>query len=91
MASDNIRLLDHLAIDSVIVMEHSLGTAVAYYMAAAYPGRVRGCVAVDPYHNQPVEMRDTFVGGFDVDGGRAMVDWFRGYCYLGMEGNPPPE
>ncbi|WP_411678008.1 alpha/beta fold hydrolase [Caproicibacter sp.] len=47
MAEDTVRLMDHLQISSAIVVGHSMGGAVAGYLAAKYPARVKALAILD--------------------------------------------
>lgn len=46
-ASDAIALMDHLGIDSVILVGHSMGGHIAGYLAATYPERVKALALLD--------------------------------------------
>ncbi|KAK4211863.1 alpha/beta hydrolase protein [Rhypophila decipiens] len=92
LAHDQIRLLDHLSIsesEKVLVIGHSLGSTISYYLYTTFPDRVKGLVTIDPFHNQTNEMRDPIVGMFDSDGEYTLVEWFTKYGYIDM--SPPPE
>ncbi|MFF6774446.1 alpha/beta fold hydrolase [Streptomyces sp. NPDC012637] len=45
--SDALALMDHLGLDRVALLGHSLGAVNAYHLAAAHPGRVGALVATD--------------------------------------------
>ncbi|MFJ6935174.1 alpha/beta fold hydrolase [Streptomyces sp. NPDC101132] len=45
--ADLLALLDHLGLDRVVALGHSLGGINAYHLAAAHPGRVEALVNVD--------------------------------------------
>jgi pimeloyl-ACP methyl ester carboxylesterase len=47
MASDILGLMDHLKINQVILVGHSMGASIAGYFAAAYPDRLRGVAILD--------------------------------------------
>lgn len=47
-ALDVVELLDHLGLDRVILVGHSLGGLIASEVAIRWPDRVRGLVAIDP-------------------------------------------
>lgn len=47
MAEDVIELLNYLSIDSVILVGHSMGGAVAGYLASMYPGYVKAVAILD--------------------------------------------
>jgi pimeloyl-ACP methyl ester carboxylesterase len=48
MAADLLRLLDHLGIDAVIAVGHSMGAQVVSILAVEHPSRVRALVCVEP-------------------------------------------
>jgi pimeloyl-ACP methyl ester carboxylesterase len=47
MALDIIALMDHLNIDSIILVGHSMGASVAGHLCAAYPNRVKALALLD--------------------------------------------
>jgi 2-succinyl-6-hydroxy-2,4-cyclohexadiene-1-carboxylate synthase len=47
MASDIIALLNHLDLDSIILVGHSMGAYIAGYLCAAYPHRVKALALLD--------------------------------------------
>lgn len=47
MASDILGLMDHLKINKVILVGHSMGASIAGYFAATYPDRLRGVAILD--------------------------------------------
>jgi len=47
MAADIIGLMDHLRIDKVILVGHSMGGSIAGCFAATYPDRLRGVAILD--------------------------------------------
>lgn len=51
--SDALALLDHLGLDRVAVLGHSLGAVNAYHLAAAHPGRVAALVDTDAAADLP--------------------------------------
>ncbi len=53
MSSDMVLLLDHLKIDSVILVGHSMGGANAGYLAANYPEYVNALAILDKSANGP--------------------------------------
>ncbi|MFB0840688.1 alpha/beta fold hydrolase [Paenibacillus oleatilyticus] len=55
MAEDIIQLLDFLEIDSIILIGHSMGGAVAGYLAAVYPEYVKAVAILDKSASGPVE------------------------------------
>ncbi|GKT45232.1 non-heme chloroperoxidase [Colletotrichum spaethianum] len=57
-AEDFIALLQHLNVLSVIIIAHSLGTAVAYHLASVRPDLPRAMVILDPLHSVPTETAD---------------------------------
>ncbi|WYZ46090.1 hypothetical protein EsH8_IX_000315 [Colletotrichum jinshuiense] len=57
-AQDFIALLQHLNVSSVIVVAHSLGTAVAYHFASVQPKLTRAMVILDPLHSIPTATAD---------------------------------
>jgi pimeloyl-ACP methyl ester carboxylesterase len=48
MSADLLRLLDHLGIDAVIAIGHSMGAQVVSILAVEHPSRVRALVCVEP-------------------------------------------
>jgi lipase len=46
-ASDVVRVLDHLGLESAVLVGHSMGAFVALETALVYPGRVRALVLLD--------------------------------------------
>jgi len=48
MAADLLRLLDHLGIDAVVAVGHSMGAQVVSVLAVEHPSRVRALVCVEP-------------------------------------------
>jgi pimeloyl-ACP methyl ester carboxylesterase len=58
---DTIRVLDHLGLDRVVLVGHSMGAFAAALTAATHPERVRGVVLVDG----GLGLTDT--GSFEVD------------------------
>lgn len=57
MRDDVVALLDHLGIDRVTVIGHSLGAVVAYQLAQAHPARVAGLILEEPPPPMPLRMR----------------------------------
>jgi pimeloyl-ACP methyl ester carboxylesterase len=55
-AGDLVRLLDHLAVQRVVAIGHSLGGAVAGALAVEHPERVEAMVAIDPGYLVPDTM-----------------------------------
>ncbi|GLI04589.1 hypothetical protein YDYSG_06190 [Paenibacillus tyrfis] len=55
MAEDIIQLLDYLKIDSIILVGHSMGGAVAGYLAAVYPEYVKAVAILDKSASGPAE------------------------------------
>ncbi len=53
MASDMIALLDHLNIDSILLVGHSMGAYVGGYLSAAYPDRVKALALLDKSASGP--------------------------------------
>jgi pimeloyl-ACP methyl ester carboxylesterase len=54
IAEDAIAVLDAVKIsEKVIVVGHSMGGIVASYLAATYPGRVKGVVLIGPVNPAP--------------------------------------
>lgn len=53
LAQDLVGLLDHLGIDRVVAVGHSLGGSVVSALAVEYPGRVVAIVAADPAYLVP--------------------------------------
>ncbi|KAK3331323.1 Alpha/Beta hydrolase protein [Apodospora peruviana] len=89
MGEDNIRLLDHLKIKSAIIMGHSLGTTVGYYMAAAHPDRVRAYIAIDPYHNRTGAEWDQVSGAFVENGSQVFLEWCDANAYNSVNAPAP--
>ncbi|MBU3143804.1 alpha/beta fold hydrolase [Clostridium sp. CF012] len=58
MAEDIIELLNFLKIDSVILVGHSMGGAVAGYLAAVYPKYVNALAILDKSAAEPAELND---------------------------------
>ncbi|MFG1999441.1 alpha/beta fold hydrolase [Spirillospora sp. NPDC048911] len=56
LAADLAALLDHLGLDQVIAVGHSMGGMVASALAVERPGRVRALVCVDPAYGLPDEI-----------------------------------
>jgi pimeloyl-ACP methyl ester carboxylesterase len=48
MAADLLRLLDHLGVDTVVAVGHSMGAQVVSVLAVEHPSRVRALVCVEP-------------------------------------------
>jgi 3-oxoadipate enol-lactonase len=69
MARDVVGLLDELGFERVTLIGHSLGGAVAYHLAMAYPSRVERLVLEDPAPPIAMEGRapivETDSTGFD--------------------------
>jgi lipase len=61
-AADVVRVLDHLGLESAVLVGHSMGGFVALKTALAYPGRVRALVLLDGgwprVESQPEEMTE---------------------------------
>ncbi|MEV0387276.1 alpha/beta fold hydrolase [Nonomuraea sp. NPDC050643] len=57
MAGDVIALLDHLGIERVTLIGHSLGGVVSYHVAMDHPGRVARLVLEDPPQPYPITGR----------------------------------
>jgi len=53
IADTAVALLDALKIETVFVVGHSMGGIVASYLAAEYPGRVKGVVLLGPVAPAP--------------------------------------
>ncbi len=69
-AADVIGLLEHLAIEPVVVVGHSLGGAIAASIAVERPDLVTAVVAIDPGHLFPDEagpMLATFFSAYERD------------------------
>lgn len=56
LADDLVRLLDHLHIECVTAIGHSMGGSVVSALAVHHPDRVRALVCVDPAYGQPPEI-----------------------------------
>jgi pimeloyl-ACP methyl ester carboxylesterase len=55
-AGDLVGLLDHLGVERVVAVGHSLGGAVVGALAVEHPGRVEAMIAVDPGYLVPDTM-----------------------------------
>jgi 2-succinyl-6-hydroxy-2,4-cyclohexadiene-1-carboxylate synthase len=53
MAADMVALMDHLKIEAVILVGHSMGGHIAGYLAATYPEYVRALAILDKSANGP--------------------------------------
>ncbi|KAK1855634.1 alpha beta hydrolase fold protein [Colletotrichum chrysophilum] len=60
-AQDFIALLRDLNIKSVILIAHSLGTAVAYHLVSVRPDLTRAMVILDPLHSVPAATADEYL------------------------------
>ncbi|KAF9872329.1 alpha beta hydrolase fold protein [Colletotrichum karsti] len=60
-AHDFIALLGHLNISSVVLIAHSLGTAVAYHLASVRPDLTRALVVFDALHSVPSATADEYL------------------------------
>lgn len=60
-AQDFIALLQDLNIKSVILIAHSLGTAIAYHLASVRPDLTRAMVILDPLHSVPAATADEYL------------------------------
>jgi pimeloyl-ACP methyl ester carboxylesterase len=60
LAGDLVRLLDHLGVEQVIAIGHSMGGIVVSALAVEHPDRVRALVCVDPAYGQPPEVAAAF-------------------------------
>ncbi|MEU5878291.1 alpha/beta hydrolase [Spirillospora sp. NPDC047279] len=56
LAADMIALLDHLGVDRVIALGHSMGTMVVSTLAVEHAARIRALVCVDPAYGMPAEI-----------------------------------
>ncbi|MGH3390659.1 MAG: alpha/beta fold hydrolase, partial [Actinomadura sp.] len=71
LAADLVALLDHLGIEHVIAIGHSMGGQIVSCLAVEHPERVRALVCVDPAYGQPAELAAFFRGlvdGLHTDG-----------------------
>jgi pimeloyl-ACP methyl ester carboxylesterase len=60
LAGDLLRLLDHLGVERVIAVGHSLGTLLVSILAVEHPDRIQALVCVDPGYGQPTEVAAGF-------------------------------
>ncbi|MFD0691337.1 alpha/beta fold hydrolase [Actinomadura fibrosa] len=77
LAEDLVRLLDHLGVDRVVPIGHSMGAMVVTALALAHPGRVEALVCVDPGYGQPPEIAaflPSIVDGVRRDPHAAVLD-----------------
>jgi pimeloyl-ACP methyl ester carboxylesterase len=58
MAGDIIELLNYLKIDSCIVVGHSMGGAIAGYLAAQYPNTIKAVAILDKSVAGPTEKKE---------------------------------
>lgn len=65
MASDMVRLLDHLQLESVILVGHSMGGYNAAYLAAKYPQFVKALAILDKSANGPEKSCDLSLDQID--------------------------
>ncbi|GAA0363886.1 alpha/beta hydrolase [Actinoallomurus spadix] len=56
MATDLLRLLDHLDVPQVIGVGHSMGGQIVSILAVEHPDRVKALVCVDPGYGHPPEI-----------------------------------
>ncbi|MGQ3032231.1 MAG: alpha/beta fold hydrolase, partial [Ferrovibrionaceae bacterium] len=57
-ADQAVRLLDHLGLDKVFVVGHSMGALVAQELALRAPGRVRRIVSLNAVFRRPPELTE---------------------------------
>src|SRR5262249_53484809 len=60
MATDLVRLAEHLRLGRVVALGHSMGAQVVTAMAVEYPGSVRALVVVDPAYGADEREEATF-------------------------------
>jgi pimeloyl-ACP methyl ester carboxylesterase len=65
LAADLVALLDHLGIERVVAIGHSMGGQIVSCLAVEHPERVRALVCVDPAYGQPAELAGFFAGLVD--------------------------
>jgi pimeloyl-ACP methyl ester carboxylesterase len=60
LAGDLVLLLDHLGVERVIAIGHSMGAMVVTALAVEHPARVRAVVGVDPGYGQTQAIAEFF-------------------------------
>ena len=71
MADDMVALMEHLDIPSAIVVGHSMGGAVAGYLAALYPGKVKAVAILDKSASGP----ESYAPEEAIPGLNPVKDW----------------
>jgi 2-succinyl-6-hydroxy-2,4-cyclohexadiene-1-carboxylate synthase len=66
LASDMIALLNHLHIDSVILVGHSMGGHIAGYLAASYPKYVKAVAILDKSSSGPEKANASSVDRIEI-------------------------
>ncbi|KAF7531931.1 hypothetical protein G7054_g8456 [Neopestalotiopsis clavispora] len=67
LARDAFALLDHLGIQNVLIMGHSMGAMVASVMAVEKPEQIKAIVLVDPVYHRPGAVFDSRQSSFTQD------------------------
>jgi pimeloyl-ACP methyl ester carboxylesterase len=71
LAADVQVVADHLGLDRVVLIGHSLGAPLSVLAAARMPGRVEGVICVDALHNAdfefPRELSEQMMAAFHAD------------------------
>jgi pimeloyl-ACP methyl ester carboxylesterase len=66
MAEDMISLLDNLGINKSIVVGHSMGGAIAGYLGANYPNRVRALAILDKSASGPINSKGPSINSVEI-------------------------
>ena len=67
LANDMVRVLQHLSIERVVVVGHSMGTTVASALAVEYPDTVSALVLIDPKYGIPDERAEPLTSAMMQD------------------------
>ena len=88
LARDVVAVADHLKLNSMILIGHSMGGPVSLEAARLMRGRVLGVVAADTLHDAdfefPQDMSDQVIAAFENDFAGAMAGMFSGMSGLSM-------